>query len=213
MKTPALATLIAAAATLATVSASAETIDLFNGPDGDELIGGSPAGFKYMDFEPKGVVTETKDSFILAVDEDSDGGSGLFGILGRNVADGPVEFDAASHLLRIEYRFTEANEADLFKLVLTDEDGKKAGEQFKFDVEVEDDDAVEGDDGFMVLNLPITADDADSVTGGKDAGFKEDGDGEANFGLTQWQIQSVWGGVDPLHVEVRTLQIVPAEPE
>mgnify|MGYP000155808997 CR=1 FL=1 len=204
---PALATLIAAATlggTSLSAAAQSETIDLY--PGSGDL-------FQYADFAPKGVVTETEDSFILAVDEDSDGGSGLFGILGRNVADGPVEFDAASHLLRIEYRFTEANEADLFKLVLTDEDGKKAGEQFKFDVEVEDDDAVQGDDGFMVLNLPITADDADSITGGKDAGFKEEGDGEANFGLTQWQLQSAWGSSDPLHVEVRSLQIVPAEPE
>ena len=166
-----------------------------------------------MDFAPKGVVTETKDSFILAVDEDSDGTAGLFGLLGRNLPDGPVEIDAASHMLQIEYRFTEDNEADLFKLVLTDEDGKKAGEQYKFDVEVDADDAVAGEDGYMVLTLPITAEEADSVTAGKDAGFKEDGDGEANYGLTQWQIQSAWGSVDPLHVEVRRLQIVPAEPE
>lgn len=184
--------------------ASADTVELYDG-SGKDL-------FKYLDFSTSGVVKNAGETLTIKLDKDNDGSMGLFGIVGRNVANAPVEIDAASHLLRVEYKFLEDNEADLFKIVLADKDEDGAGEQYKFDVTPDADDATETSDGFMELLLPITADDAGNRTPGKDAGFSKDGDGEANYGLTQWQIQSVYGSTGALMIEIRAIEIVTMEP-
>ncbi|MEO0514379.1 MAG: hypothetical protein AAF086_03680 [Planctomycetota bacterium] len=186
------------------VSASAQTIELYDGSSTKGM-------FEYLDFGPSSVVKDTGSSFTINAAEDSDGAMGIFGILGRNVEGSPVDVDPAVHQLRVEYRFLDDNKADMFKLVLTDQDDAGTGEQFKFNVTA-DADATETSDGFSELIMNIGADDADTRTGGKDAGFSGDGDGEANYGLTQWQIQSVYGSSTPLHVEIRRIQLVEIEP-
>lgn len=184
--------------------ASAETVELY-GDKGGKL-------FKYMDFSPSGVVTDSDGSLVIAAEKDSDGSNGIFGILGRNVPDAPVKVDASTHQLRVEYKFLEGNEADMFKVVLTDQDDGGGGEQYKFDITPDDMEANETSDGFSERLISITEDDADHRTGGKDAGFSKDGDGEANYDLTQWQVQSVWGSSGALMVEIRSIQIVEIEP-
>lgn len=200
---------IALAASVLPVSAiSAQSIELYSGADKKGLFTSSPAAFKYLDFSPAGVVVDTGTSFTINAATDSDGSMGLFGILGRNlIGESPAQFDAQTHQLRIEYRFLEANKASVFKVVLNDRDGADSGEQYKFNVAV-DSPATELDDGFSELLLDIAAEDADQRNPGKDSGFPNDGDGIANYDLTQWQVQSVYGSSSPLHLEVRTLEIV-----
>lgn len=190
---------------------SAQTVELYDGAASKGLFASSPAGFKYLDFAPSGVIDDTGSSFIVNATEDSDGSMGLFGILGRNVPDAPVAVDANTHQLRVVYRFLEGNEAQMFKVVLTDQDDAGAGEQYKFDVTT-DADATETDDGFMELFMPISEDDADHRTPGTEAGFSKDGDGVANYDLTQWQVQSVYGSTGALNVEIRQIEIVSNEP-
>lgn len=196
--------------------AAAQNVELYAGAAQEGLFTSSPAAFTYLDFSPAGVVEDTGSSFTVNAATDSDGSMGLFGILGRDlVGTSPAEFDAQTHQLRVVYRFLDANKAPIFKLVLTDRDGPDSGEQYKFDVAV-DSPAAEFDDGFSELLLDITAQDAASRNPGKDSGFANDGDGVANYDLTQWQLQSLYGSSAPLHVEVRVLEIVekPAgEPE
>ena len=198
MKTLPILTLLLAA-TAAPALASAETITLY---DGSEKI-----GFKYLDFSAKGVVTDNKDSFTIEATEDSDGGMGLFGIAGTNLSS-PKTFPAEGNRLRVEYRFLDDNEAAMFKVSLNDKDEDGAGEQYKFDVEPDMDDATETSDGFMEILLPLGEDDASSRNKGSDAGFSEDGDGIANYDLTQWSIQSPYGQMAPLMVEIRAIEIV-----
>ncbi|MEE9404420.1 MAG: hypothetical protein V3V20_05975 [Algisphaera sp.] len=200
--------LCAAAFPFAPAHAQAQTVDLYDGPQSDSLFGSSPAGFKYLDFSGPGVINETGSSFTINAEKDSDGSMGIFGIVGRNlVGESPATFEAEGHLLRVEYKFLEDNQADKFILVLTDKDGPDAGEQYKFFVKT-DTPATETTDGFSELLLPISETDADQRNPGKDAGFPNDGDGIANYDLTQWQIQSVYGSTTPLNVEIRQLQII-----
>lgn len=203
-----LLSLLLAATTFPAVSIGAQSVELYGGADEKGLLASSPACFSYLDFSPKGVVTDTGSSFTINAATDSDGSMGLFGIVGRNlIGESPREIDAETHELRIEYRFLEANEAPLFKLVLNDHDGADSGEQYKFNVAV-DSPAAELEDGFSDLRLDISADAADQRNPGKESGFPNDGDGIANYDLTQWQLQSVYGSSAALHVEIRVLEIV-----
>ena len=204
---PAAFSLALAAALTATPALGEAAVDLYNGTASDSLFGSSPAGFKYLDFSGPGVINETGSSFTINAEKDADGAMGIFGIVGRNIDGKPKVIDPATHQLRVEYRFLEENDAARFIVVLTDKDGSDAGEQYKFFVD-SDAEGTETTDGFMEMMLPIGEADADQRNPGKDAGFAKDGDGIANYDLTQWQIQSVYGSGAPLRVEVRQLQIV-----
>ncbi len=207
MNRPALFT-VALTATALTSTVTGQAIELYSGAESKGLFKTSPAAFKYLDFAPRDVVTDTGSSFVVNAREDSDGGMGLFGIVGRNLlGKSPVSFDGSTHQLRVEYKFHDDNEAPTFKLVLNDQDDAGAGEQYKFVVAI-DSDTEETSDGFSEIYLDISENDADHRNPGKDSGFSSDGDGIANYDLTQWQLQSVYGSSSPLHVEIRTLEIV-----
>ncbi len=62
-------------------------------------------------------------------------------------------------------------------------------------------------DGLSEQFVPIAQ--ADSGFSQPSFGFTT-GDGTANYGLRQWQIQSPFGGTDQLHIEVRRVEIITA---
>ncbi|MEM8782331.1 MAG: PEP-CTERM sorting domain-containing protein [Planctomycetota bacterium] len=174
---------------------SAANLSLYEG-DGMFLTG-APAGFAFGGFS--GNVTETISS--LTIDASS------FGGIGRDLTQ--TDFDASEYQLRIVYRLLPGNEAEDFRVVLRDNDGDDSApgqgtEDHQIFIDTSFATPLNDGSGFSEQFSPLN-----SVFTDKSFGFTNGGDGALNPGLDQWQLQSAFGGTDRLHLEVRSVELVP----
>lgn len=201
-------TLAASAVLLAAAPhASAANVVLYNGGGG--FFSGAPAGFTFDDFS--GAVTETPTSLILDIATDNDSANGLFGGLGLDIAQ--ADFNASTHQFRIVYRQLQDNAAGDFRLVLRDNDGDDTGpglgsEDHQFFVDMSFASPLNDGSGFDEQFVLLT-EFGNPVFRAQSFGFANDGDTILNPGVTQWQVQSAFGGADRLNIEIATIEIIP----
>ncbi|KAA1261854.1 hypothetical protein LF1_44150 [Rubripirellula obstinata] len=200
----AIALLLAVAQSVSTADAG---VVLYDGVAGDDFFNPDPgpAGFAFDDFS--GQVTDTGSSLLIDIANDTTMSNGLFGGLGRDV--GPIaDFDHTDPgtFFRMEYRVLGNNAATGFNILLSDIDDADSAQDFQITASNSSAIALSDGSGYSELSVPI------DVTGFSQTsfGFADIGDGVANFGLRQWQIQSPFGGTDRLNIEIRRAEIVTA---
>lgn len=198
-------------ALVATAPAATLVFDENSVPNNDPVNGfGS---FTFDDFAAPGAVTDGPTSLILDI-QDSNGSNGVFGGVGVDyVLESPAgsmnfvpqDFDASTHEWQLRVKLLSNNEATGINAAFIDDDGAGTADdhQYSFDLT-----SVPDDGEFHVLTLPL---DSPGFTQGA-FGFTP-GDGLANPGLRQIQVQGQFGSTGRLNVEVDYLQIVPSIPE
>lgn len=181
---------------------------LYDGLAGDDFFGATPGGFTFDDFGG-GQVTNSGNSLIIDTATEVSAGNGLFGGVGRDLA-APFDFDPedTSSFFRLEYRVLSTNAAANFNIVLRDQDDADSAQDFQYFVDPSFRALLTDGSGFSEQFVPINQ--AASVFSQVPGGFTDGGDGVANYGLSQWQIQSQFGSNDRLSIEVRFAEIVTA---
>lgn len=169
----------------------ADSVFIYNGCAGDTV------GFTFDSFIFG--LEETGMSFIVEVN--SFGGTGL-GI-------GQTNIDASTSQIRVVYRVLANNVAPQFDVVLQDNDGDDTGpglgnEEYQYPFLTNGGSPL--GDGFEEQFVNVS----DFVFRQQSFGFINDGDGELNFGLVQWNLQSSFGATDVLNVEIKSIEIVSA---
>ena len=195
MLTTALKTFSVIAATTLTAASLNADVVLYDGANDPGLFVSAPGGFTFGDFS--GAVVDNGGSFSIDGVTDTDGVNGLFGGVGRDLLDGILDFDPATNQVAVEYRFLPGNAASSFNLVLAELDGADE-DQFQFGLG----NATLSDAGGGFTRALFDVDTGSSqFTQGS-------GDGLANYGLRQWQIQSGFGSTDALALEVRQVAVI-----
>ncbi len=189
-------------ASLALAGTSAAQITLY---DGDDFFGSDPGGFTFDDFT--GQTTDTGSSLIVDLATEVAPGNGLFGGLGRDLAV-DADFEAEGSFARIEYRLLPTNTASAFTFTLGDRDGDgSVSEDYQYFVDTSFAAPLGDGSGFSEQFIPLGA--ANVAFNQSSFGFGADDDGVINYGLRQWQIQSVFGSTDRLSAEFRLVEIIP----
>ncbi len=194
---------LAAISAMTTGSAFAANITLYAG--GEDFFGGVPGGFTFDDFNG-GQASDTGSSLLIDTATEIAPGNGLFGGIGRDMAGGPVDFDADTDLARIEYRILGGNVAADFRLILSDQDSPTQAQDYQYFVDPSFATPLGDGSGYSEQFVGITQ--SDSIFDQAAFGFVA-GDGVVNYGLRQWQIQSPFGSADRLNIEIRLIEIVP----
>lgn len=155
-------------------------------------------GFAFDDFNDFFAV-DTSNGFIdIDIANDVAPGNGLFGGMGSDIV---AEFDANTSQLEVALTVGADNAASSFNVVLVDNDGPTAGEEYQFSFDISG--LAPGVPTVLTQSLvnpgPIF----------RQAAFgQDDGDAIQNYGLRQIQIQSVFDGTDRLNIEVDSIKLV-----
>ncbi|MEM1026823.1 MAG: hypothetical protein AAGJ38_01945 [Planctomycetota bacterium] len=187
-----LASLGLTAAASFTLSASAADIAVF---DADLF---SSIGFTFDDFSEPGAVGVSGGLLNIDIATDGNGTAGLFGGVG---ADFFADFDPVGKFLEVTLSVDPLNVASDFRVVLADTDGGGAGDEFQFFVDIS------GTTAGQTVTLSQELLNPGPVF--VQPGFGQfPGDEIQNYGLTQIQIQSAFGGTDRLKIDVESVKIV-----
>ncbi|MEO1498085.1 MAG: hypothetical protein AAFV43_13140 [Planctomycetota bacterium] len=158
-------------------------------------------------------VTETADSLILDV-TDTTGSNGVFGGVGVDyiVEDPPgsdnfvpQDFDASAHQWELRVKLLANNEATALRAVMIDDDGAGSADEHQYEFNLT---SVPDDGNFHLLTLPV-----DSPLFSQTAFGFTAGNGSVDPGLRQIQLQSPFGSMGRLNVEVDFLRIAEVIPE
>jgi len=160
---------------------------------------GAPT-FAYGDM----VLSDGNSSFTVDTPTGLGTDNGRFGGVGRTFSR-LVQFENEQAVLRIEFRPLATNMATEFRVILADDDGGGVRDDFQYVADIETATPTEDGSGFFLVSIPIS--DGDSVFEQASFGFNASTDSVEDFGLAQWQIQSVFGGLDRLSLEVRRVEI------
>ena len=168
-----------------------DSASLYNGCDGDTV------DFTFDSFSSG--LTETGTSLIIDVS--------AFGGLG--VGFGQIDLDSDTAQLRVVYRALAGNEASLFQIFLQDNDGDDSApglgnEEFQYPFPFAAGTPLKDGSGFDEQLISLN----DWVFRQQAFGFNNDGDMETNYGLVQFNLQSVFGSTDRTHMEVKSVEIV-----
>lgn len=178
------------------------------------LLGGGPAqavivaqfdaaqfntnGFPFGDFNNFDAIDATGDVIKINASQDLDGVNGIFGGIGSDVT---ANFNAASSQLEVTLRVDPTNTATDFRVVLIDIDEPGvSGDEFQFFFDL----TGVPTDQFVTLVQPLLV---PGPVFSQPAFGLEAGDGIQNFGLGQIQIQSAFGGTNPLVIDVESVKI------
>mgnify|MGYP001796744559 CR=1 FL=1 len=165
-------------------------------------VAGIPGGFTFGDF----TLSETADTFIIDNNVDGDSANGLFGGVGRDTFGTFPAIDAEASTLSVTFRPTVAG-VNEFRVIVQD-----ANFQFQYGLDLVN--VTPLADGFVAATVFLGAN--DPLDENDDAIFfisDSSGNGVANTTvpdfstITQWQIQSLFGGSDPLNIEVSRIAI------
>ncbi|MEM1027396.1 MAG: PEP-CTERM sorting domain-containing protein [Planctomycetota bacterium] len=171
-------------------------------------VAGIPGGFTFGDF----TLSETTDTFTIDNNVDGDSANGLFGGVGRDTFGTFPAIDAEASTLSVTFRPTAAG-ANEFRVIVQD-----ANFQFQYGLDLVN--VTPLADGFVAATVFLGAN--DPLDENDDAIFfisDSSGNGVANTTvpdfstITQWQIQSLFGGSDPLNIEVSRIAINDIVPE
>lgn len=192
-----------AAATALMATPALADFDLYNGATDAGILTSDPAGFVFDDFT--GAVVDNGTSFTINATTDANpaSGSGIFGGVGRDLLNGEVAVDPATNQVAVEYRFLPGDAAANFTLNLVDVDGANS-EQYQYGLGS----ATTSDAGGGFTQALFSIDEASAQFRQQAFGSPADGDTIANFGLSQWQIQSGFGGTAALNVEIRRIAVI-----
>ncbi|TWT92889.1 hypothetical protein Pla108_40290 [Botrimarina colliarenosi] len=166
-------------------------------------------GFRFGDFADNffGNFDVSNGYFGLDLTEDvdiTDPSAGLFGGVGSDIS---TDFDAMTTQLEIRVRVGSLNEATNFRVVLADNDGEGVGDEFQFYIDIAS--VTPGE--FVTIIQPLTNPGPVFVQPGFEL---NPGDTIQNYGLTQMQIQSEYGGTARLQVDIESVKLVdPEAPE
>ncbi|MEM8495719.1 MAG: hypothetical protein AAF663_10070, partial [Planctomycetota bacterium] len=187
-----LASLGLVAAGSLTVTASAADLAVFNADQFDLN------GFTFLDFDEPGAFGTSNGLINVDIATDSDGVNGLFGGAGSDVF---ADFDSVGKTLEVTLRVDPLNLAPDFRVVLGDTDGAINGDEFQFLFDISS--VTPGEFVTLTQDLLNPGPVFVQAQDGKLAG-----DAIQNFGLTQMQIQSAFGGTDRLKIDVESVKIV-----
>ncbi|MEM8782330.1 MAG: hypothetical protein AAGE65_05670 [Planctomycetota bacterium] len=174
------------------VSARAADLAVFNADQFDLN------GFTFLDFSEPGAFGTSGGLINIDIATDSDGVNGLFGGAGSDVF---ADFDSVGKALEVTLRVDPLNAAPDFRVVLGDTDGPINGDEFQFSFDLSG--VAPGE--FVTLSQDLL--NPGPVFSQAQDG-KLPGDNLQNFGLTQIQIQSAFGGTDRLKIDVESVKIV-----
>lgn len=194
-------TFLSAALVALVASPALADFDLYNGATEAGVFASKIAGFTFDDFD--GAVVDGATSFTITTATDQDGANGLFGGIGRDLLNGVVEVNPATNQIAVEYRLLPGSVATSFSLNLIDVDGANS-EQYQFNLNSAN--TSDAGDGFTRALFRIAATDAQFRQ--QAVGSPADGDQVANYGLSQWQIQSPFGDPSPLNLEIRRIAVI-----
>ncbi len=166
-------------------------------------------GFAFSDFNDFDAldISGTAGDFIrLNVANDLDGSNGIFGGIGSDIA---ANFNAASSQIEVTLRVNPGNTATDFRVVLADDDGLNesempTGEEFQFFFDLTG--VTPGE--FVTLVQPMLV---PGPVFSQTAFNREPGDGVQNYGLFQIQLQSTFGGTNPLVIDLESIKISDTE--
>lgn len=122
-----------------------------------------------------------------------------FGGVGYNIGS-VVDFETDGFDVAVLVRELPGNAQDTLRLVLRDSDGGSDFTRYEVDADI----SGITTDGFteVVFDTSAAAEVADN-----------NGDGSANYGLDQWQLQNPFGATERLAIEVGAVRLVPITPE
>lgn len=158
-------------------------------------------GFAFGDFNSLSALDTFGGVLDLTVDTDIDSSGDFFGGLGSDLF---ASFDINSSQIEIVLEIEPGNAAGGFNIVLADEDGAGAGDEFQyfFDISSEP----------VGQQITLTQQFTNPGPVFVQPGFGlSPGDGIQNYGLTQIQLQSLFGGTDVLDIRVDSISIIDTE--
>ncbi|MEM7577668.1 MAG: hypothetical protein AAF328_09345 [Planctomycetota bacterium] len=176
-----------------TLAASAADLATYNADQHDTN------GFTFGDFSEPGAFSTAGGLLNVDIATDGDGANGLFGGAGSDVF---VDFDSVGKTLEVTLRVDPLNAATDFRVILGDSDGPINGDEFQFFVDLT---GITPGTEFVTVSQDLL-NPGPVFTQAQDG--KLAGDGLQNFGLTQMQIQSAFGGTDRLKIDVESVKIV-----
>lgn len=158
-------------------------------------------GFAFGDFNSFFAVDTSNGVISLDINEDVEAGNGLFGGMGSDIA---AEFNAATTQLEVTLTVDPLNLASGFNIVLVDNDGPGAGEEYQF--------------AFNLTGVPtgvptvLTQSLINPGPAFRQTAFNQlPGDEIQNYGFRQIQIQSQFGGTNRLKIDVNSVKLVDPE--
>lgn len=153
-------------------------------------------GFAFGDFNSLSALDTSAGVLDLTADTDLDSANGIFGGFGADLF---ASFDVNSSIIEVVLEIESGNAASGFNIVLADNDGAGTGDEFQY--------------GFDLTGQPTNT----LITLTRDLSFGADfvqagfglspGDEIPNYGLTQIQLQSIFGGTDALDIKVHSISI------
>lgn len=166
-----------------------------------------PGKFTFGTFGETGVLDASGSTFLINADPAGTGGpAGGFGFSGLN-----VDFEATDFQIEIEAKLLPSNTADIFNLLLGDNDGDDSGpelgsDDYLFTVDTADFNSSE----FSTVTIPLGSGTENGIE--TTFGFTNGGDGLQNFDLSQMQIQAVADDLGVLGIEIARFSIVERPP-
>ena len=155
-------------------------------------------GFTFDEFAQPGAV-DTSGGYLSLNITDTDATNGAFGGAGSDIIPN-VAFDIVDTQFEVVIQVGAGNLASAFRVALVDEDGPFNGEEFFYEFDIS---SLTPVDGFVTLTSPMLTPLFSQTAFGKGPG-----DGIQNYGLTQMQVQTVFGAPEALVVDIESVKIV-----
>jgi GH35 family endo-1,4-beta-xylanase len=152
--------------------------------------------FRWGDFSTSGAVTAGPDSLTVNA-TDQVGDPGLTGGIGYNTS--VLNFDASLSQWDVRFRVLPSNTASGFRLSYIDEDGGSSGTEYLYDI---------GIGSYPVNQWQTISQALASPSGSQTASGHTPGDGIQNPGLSQVQLQAVYGNLGQLNIEVDYINLM-----
>jgi hypothetical protein len=153
-------------------------------------------GFAFGDFNNFDALDASGSAIRLDIANDVDPGNGLFGGLGADITS--PDFDAATTQISVTLTVDPLNAAPGFNIVLVDNDGPGAGEEYQYAFDL----------SFVPTGVPVTLTQSLVNPGPafRQTAFNQlPGDEIQNYGLRQVQLQSQFGGTNRLKIDVDSI--------
>ncbi|MGL4513041.1 MAG: hypothetical protein ACRCT8_08100 [Lacipirellulaceae bacterium] len=155
-------------------------------------------GFAFGDFNDFDALDATGSVIRLDIANDVDPGNGLFGGMGSDITS--PDFSAATTQIVVNLTIDPLNTAPGFNVVLVDNDGPGAGEEYQYYFDLQ----------FAAVGTPITLTQSLVSPGPvfRQTAFNQlPGDEVQNYGLRQVQVQSLFGGTNRLKIDIGSVKV------